>query len=217
MSPVHQIGRSLAGAVALARFDRKGMEYFDFSYDGFWRSFQAILLSVPVMFAAALVYPEVSRQLAELQPDLSAPARQMPQNIVLFSVVGTVSFIAGWLFFPVAMIWIARLLRIGDRYVPLIVTWNWHRAVATYALLVPVVLCGLGVLGAGFLIFLQFLFFFYVLAYRWFVIRNAAGVAAGTTFGLVLFDLLGAFLVDMMIGQVYWLFDSGPPPAPGNV
>jgi hypothetical protein len=215
MSSQGHFGRALAGALALARFDRKGMEYFDLSYDGFWRSFNAIWVTLPIVIASAIVTPEVVRRLTELQPEL-ASAAHTPQNIALFSVTESFSFVAGWLFFPVAMIWVARMLRIGGRYVPLIVAYNWSRVISVYAALMPAVLFGVGLLGAGGMLLLQFVAFIFILAYRWFVIRTATGLAGTTAFGLMLFELLGAFLVDAIAGQLYWLFEPGAAPPPGN-
>lgn len=216
MSPDRHIGRSLTGAFALARFDRTGMEYFDFSYDGFWRSFNAILVSLPAVFAAALLTPTVVERLAKANPQLSQGAAAYPDNAVLFLVFETLGFLAGWAFFPVAMIWIARRLDMGKRYVPLIVAWNWSRAVISWAVRLPMILFGLAVIPAGLFSLLWLVVLLYILAYRWFVIRAATEASGPAAFGLVVLDILGTMVVQGLVAQIYWLISPGTPVAPGN-
>lgn len=209
MSSQPHIGRAVAGALALARFDRKGMEHFDLSYDGFWRSFLAVLLTLPVAIATAVLWPAALERLAEVDPQYASAAKSVPRNMAGFAVTKMVSFVAGWVFFPLAMIWIARMLNLGSRYVPLVVAFNWSRIVTGYALIVPLVLFGTGLAGAEFFALLQLAVYAYIGAYRWFVIRCSTGVPGMTAFGLMLFSFLGTILVEAVVSQVYWLFEPG--------
>ena len=43
-----QIARGIRGALLLARFDARGMEYFDLSVEGFWDSFFGAVLAAPI-------------------------------------------------------------------------------------------------------------------------------------------------------------------------
>ncbi|MFP3943972.1 MAG: hypothetical protein ACLFWF_08770 [Alphaproteobacteria bacterium] len=218
MSGQGHIGRSLTGALALARFDRRGLEYFDFSYDGFWRSFNAIPAALPLIAIWTFVTVQQAAQSAE--PAGGETAQMLlPQNVPAFIVVQVLSFAAAWLFFPVAMIWVARLLRMGDRYVPLIVANNWGGLAATYAIFTPLLLYAVALsnlLSAELFVTFEFMILLFVLAYRWFVIHAAARVPAVTAGGLLLFDLFGAMMVLMLFSQLYFLFDPGTPVSPGN-
>ena len=43
-----EINRAMRGSWALALSDPDGLQYFENSFDAFWRSFQVILIVVPV-------------------------------------------------------------------------------------------------------------------------------------------------------------------------
>lgn len=211
------IGRALAGAAAMARFDRKGLRNFDFSFEGFWRSFYAVPVTLPIVIAAAAVTPAVIKRLAALDTTgVAGTSAISPGSSTLFLIFETLGFLASWAFFPVAMIWVARMLNLGSRYVPLIVAYNWSRVITSYAVSLPMVLFGLGVINVDLWSLIWFLMLFYLLAYRWFVIRTATEAGGGTAFGLVIFDVVGTLLVQGLIGQIYWWLDPGSVPAPGN-
>ena len=48
-----QIARGIRGALLLARFDARGMEYFDLSVEGFWDSFFGAVLAAPIPTSVA--------------------------------------------------------------------------------------------------------------------------------------------------------------------
>ena len=48
MPPADYILQSLRAAVRFARFDARGLQLFDITLDGYWRSFAAALLVLPL-------------------------------------------------------------------------------------------------------------------------------------------------------------------------
>lgn len=168
-----EIRRSLEGVWRLARGDQGGMSLLDLSVDGFWRSFAAMLLVAP---AYALV---VVDQYANLG---------WPDAPVWTAVAEALSYVCGWVAFPIAAIFLTRLLGLSARYVPLIVANNWS-AVVQMALYAAVVLAGT-LMPSQLRALALLVATLTVLAYQWFVIRTALGTSSGTALGLVVIDVL---------------------------
>lgn len=168
-----EIRRSVEAAWLLARGDQRGMALFDLSVDGFWRSFAAALLVAP---AYALV-------LADQYAHLGWP--ESPWWTILAEAI---SYLSGWVAFPIAAIFLTRLLGLASRYVPLIIANNWS-AVVQMGIYTVVVVVG-ALLPAEMRALALLLTTLTVLAYQWFVIRTALGTGGGTALGLVVIDVL---------------------------
>jgi hypothetical protein len=176
-----EIARSLQGAWLLAKGDPRGLDLFDLSLEGFWRSFAAALLAAP---AYALVLLE---QYAVLG---------WPQHVAGTILAELVAYVCGWIAFPIAAIFLTRLLNLTQRYVPLVVAGNWAGALQI-GLYTVVVVASL-VLPREMRTILLLAATMAVLAYQWFVIRTALGTSGGTAFGLVVIDVL----LSMTVGRV---------------
>lgn len=168
-----EILHALQGAWLLAKGDPSGLDWFDLSVEGFWKSFAAMLLAAPAY--AVLLLDQYARL-------------GWPQHLGGSLAAETAAYLAGWLAFPLAAIFLTRFLGLAGRYVPLIVAVNWtglaqvglYLAVVLAGLVLPAPLFRLGLLIAAML----------ALVYQWFVVRTALRTGSGTAFGLVLIDLL---------------------------
>lgn len=168
-----EIARYLQAAWQLARGDERGIARLDLSLEGFWGSFAAALVAAP---AYALVLIE---QYATLG---------WPQHLPGTVLAEILAYLAGWIAFPVAAIFLTRLLDLGARYVPLVVAANWSSVlqITLYAL---VVLASLAV-PRSLRTLLLFAATVAVLVYQWFVIRSALRTTSGIAFALVVIDVL---------------------------
>lgn len=173
-----EIKTALEGALMLARGNVAGMTRFDLSITGFWRSF----------FAMALAAPAYLFLLADQYATSSVGA-----HIAGVVIIEAVAYVVGWCAFPVAAIFLTRLLGLGARYVPLVVAVNWCGVLQLLLLAVAVLLGGLappelrGMLGLVALLA--------VLTFQWFVIRTALETTSGTAAGLLVVDLLLSLLI----------------------
>ncbi len=185
--PADEIARHLQGAWLLARGDRRGLDWFDLSVDGFWRSFSAALLAAPVY---ALVLLE------------QYAAVGWPEQGWRAAFAEGVAYVGGWLAFPLAAVFLTRLLGLSGRYVTLVVAANWSAVlqVGFYAALLTVSL----VLPAGTRSPLLLGGTLLVLAYQWSVIRAALGTGAGTAVGLVLIDVLLGMMVNRAADAMFY-------------
>jgi hypothetical protein len=174
------VQRGLDGAVRLARLDRTGMERLDLTVDGFWRSFLAAVVASP--FYLVLVMDQYGR--TGTGPHLG--------NVIFAEVAG---YLLGWVAFPVAAIFLTRILGLGARYVALIVAGNWA-AVLQAALLAATALVA-GLFPDQPAAVLRLVATAVAVAYHWFVFRTALETTGGIAFGLVVVDLLLAVLLNL--------------------
>ena len=202
MPSIAEITNAIAGSILLARRDLGGYRYFDLSLGGFWRSFLAYFLIVPFYLAIA----NAERGLAA---DLGEAGSREIDNIML---IRCLVLAAEWIIFPVAMIWVCRMLNLGHRYVQFIVAYNWSSVPAVAFLTPPFLLYQLGIIGAGGTVLTYFVLTGAVIYYRWFVARTALDTTPMNATGIVAFD----FVLGLVIGSgVIRLFSQNGLPSSG--
>ncbi|HEX6012749.1 MAG TPA: hypothetical protein VFY87_13325 [Geminicoccaceae bacterium] len=169
-----EIQRSVQGAWLLAKGDTRGMNLFDLSVEGFWRSFAAMLIVAPVYALVLLAQP--------------VPADSEPESLTGTLLAEAIAYVVGWAAFPIAAVFLTRLLGLAAGYVPLVVANNWsavvqiafYAAVVVLGTLLPGELRALTLLAATLAI----------LVYQWFVIRTALDTGGGIALGIVVVDVL---------------------------
>lgn len=185
MPPVAEIRHYFAGAWRLARGDTGGMTHFDFSADGFWRSFWAVVIVAPGY--AILVANQYARnnEPVDFWPTLTAES---------------LSYLLGWAAFPILAIFVTRYYGVTNRYVPLIVTLNWSSQVQIAAFLIPV---ALGVVLPSELVGLLLIVVTgAVLVYQGFIIKTALGCPVGTAITFLAVDLVSVMLVNGLVFSI---------------
>lgn len=181
----HEIRRSIQGAWLLARGEVHGLDLFDLSVEGFWRSFAAAFLLAPAYVVL----------LVEHHARIGWPERLGGAVLADF-----VAYICGWIVFPCAAVFLTRLLGLTGRYVPLIVANNWASVVQT-ALYTPLVVLS-AVLPAPLRAMLLFAATVAALIYQWFVTRTALDTTSDIAFGLVVINVLLGILVSRGIDSL---------------
>jgi hypothetical protein len=172
-----EISRSTHGAIALFKGDPQGLRQLDVSYDGFWRSFQVILLLLPVI--GVLILSERAYLLAHL------PYTEETFPSGTFVASRLIGFALDWVAFPVVLALIARPLDLTRRYVPLVVALNWAALVAAVPAVVPHLLGLLGLVGEETTMVLHLVALGIVLRYQYMVTRIATGAPNAFCIGLV--------------------------------
>lgn len=177
--------RSLRAALLLARFDPRGMQGFDVSLTGFWRSFGAALLVMP---------------LSAIVQMLNFPVSAHGTAWVAFVQLG--EFAVGLVAFPIAMIFVARLMGWGRQYVGYIIAYNWC-GVLQSALFFPIsVAQATNALPDGPGQIIEFAVLIYVLLFETFVARTALQTTTTTAIGMVVLDYVvrvGLFLTSQRL------------------
>lgn len=179
-----ELSAAIFGAWLLARWDERGLGYFDFSVDGFFRSFFAAVIAAPV-FIATLIQ--------SYGPVESGVGRVVAAE--------TLNYALQWVLFPIAAIFLTRMLGLSRRYVPLVVASNWA-----------------GVLQVALLAFVSFATeflpveigdavklasFVAVLVYMWFVFRAALQTTGGTAAGLLVVSVILSFMGSRIGGLAF--------------
>ena len=189
-----EIVSSIYGAWRILRFDPRALDHFDLTIEGFWRSFFAALLVAPAYAVSSLIrYTSVpAEETADIDP-------------VAFIVVRLIGFALAWAAFPVAMIWVSRLLQLGHRYVTYIVVWNWS-SVITMAIMLPLaMLLSLGFVPTGLASGVMIFAFGYVLFYAYLVARAGLACGTGTAIAIVVFEIALNHLMDLGAGKLFQL------------
>jgi len=177
-----EIERGLFGAWRIARTDPQALRWFDLSADGFYRSFTAMLLVLPVWLVLVAL-------------DRAPPDAEFVPPLALELAVQTVAFVFGWAGFAALMLPVAMLLRLQERYVAYIVASNWAQVLQLAALLPAVLLAASGVLpepaGAGLLAAVTLL----LLVYAGQIARAGLGCRIVEAVGIVALQVVWDVLV----------------------
>ena len=189
-----EITKSINGAWRIARMDQNALNYFNMSIEGFWRSFLAVLIVVP-LYVVFLVLNLGQLSGMEL-PTGSATSKE------LYVAIKLAAHILGWLAFPVVMIPISRLMDLSQSYVPYIIVWNWSN-VLVMAVILPAVLLFPPSAQSGqsaklILMAAQIT----VLFYGYLVARAGLQCKILTAIGVVMLDLLLGLLFNLLAGRL---------------
>ena len=187
MLSAREAATSLYGAYRLARFDARGMTYFETSLAGFWRSFYAAVIVAPV-FAVLLA--------------MRYAAGGEAVDEVRFAAVEAIAYVIAWVAFPLVMVSLARLLDREERYLGYIVAYNWA-SVLQNGLYLPLVMLGMaGVIPAEAAGPLSLIALSLILVYGWFIAKVALDVGTGTAVALVALDLVLSVVIDIVASSM---------------
>jgi hypothetical protein len=190
---------SLYGAWRLARFDASGMNHLDFTESGFWRSFQAAVIGLPLF----LILSVLEKSLRVMAGQIISPGQ--PIDLNNYFLLQLLDYAAIWPAFALAMIPVCRLLKVDEHYAALIISYNWSRVLAMAVLIPPYLLLawtGFGNLLAGLLTVIAA---FFVLAYQWFAVKTAIG-GAGLPAGIII--IVNFILTVIVSFFMTWLFSG---------
>lgn len=103
--------RAIRGVLRLARFDPDALEDFNVSLDGYWRSF----------FAAALLLPLYL--IVWLGADV--PGKEVTVPLGRRLLIEGINYPLAWTLWPLVVFYIARAAGWGERYIAYVVAYNW--------------------------------------------------------------------------------------------
>ncbi|WP_033070088.1 hypothetical protein [Thalassospira australica] len=181
MSTSTQTLRALYGTWRLARADAQGLEFFDFSINGFWRSF----------LAAVIVFPAFAflrwHDLFDAPDDFPA---------MRYMVVEVISYVIKWVAFPLIMFHVLPMLGRAERYINFIVVYNWA-SVLQMGLYLAALMLGVlfPSLGAGGFVFIAIIA---TLVYGVYIAKLTLDVPIPTAGAIVMAD----FLLSMVITSI---------------
>jgi hypothetical protein len=183
MPPFVEIGYAVRGLWRLLQFDPSGLDYFDRSIAGFWRSFRVAVLVAPLY---ALLVPY---KLAMVQPTADW------QQIILVEIL---TYIIAWFLFPVVAYDLCRWLSREAEYPGYIVTYNWSAltlATANAVVWLPT-FAGTTAVDTSATLSALVNHAFYI--YLWFLTRAALKIETLTAVGLIFVEYVLSFLLALI-------------------
>ena len=190
------IVRSLTGAWALFLDRPNAIRLFDASYQGFWRSFQAILLIVPIY--ALTLYVEQQMLLTGTAPDDA-------YSETAFVAAAWLTLVIDWIALPLLLAALAPFLAIRKGYATYIVARNWSAVVIAlpYGAISTVQLIGPGI---GDLLFFPLVIALAIaLRFSYLIAKHALGVTMDVAIGFVALDLLVSVGLAQAISRAFGL------------
>ena len=179
----NEVVASLFGAVRLLRGDPGGLKNFNLTEEGFWRSFAAMIIVVPVFALADFAL----RQDAE--PSAVAVMSRKSVNLGL-----------QWVAFVAAMLALTRALKLSHNYMRFVTVYNWAAVIAVGFVLVPVLLYSSGLLGMQATMFVGFFVFLAMVVYAWYVAREALECSGFVAAGVVFLEYMMAVTIERLFG-----------------
>ena len=180
---------ALAGCLRFARGDRTGLDCFDRSLDGFWRSFLSGVLSYP--FFLILLTMRVS------------VAEWNAAGGLAIIVIETIGYIISWVAFPLVMVSVLRWIGRNHRFFDFMVPYNWCQLPQS----VLFVLVGLesetGAFPDPLSQTIEIAAALAVLVYEWYIARVALEINGSVATLVVLVDLVLGVLITRAAGSLY--------------
>ncbi|MDH3475449.1 MAG: hypothetical protein OEM59_17350 [Rhodospirillales bacterium] len=174
-----ELSAGLYGAWRLARGDRAGLDYFDATPEGAWRSFQAAFIALPVV----VLFQGVELMNHELIT-ASGP------KIIIVTIL---TFAIDWVAYPLLVLKMAPAMGFDAKVLRFLPALNWARVLSVAALVIAT-LIGLAV-GRNVSVLFSLALTGLVLVYHWFVAKAALEISGGQAAFLVAIDLVLTYLI----------------------
>ena len=182
-APMREIVSSLYGASRLARGDAKGMNFFNATEEGFWRSFTAATLIAPLFIILLGVRYVIS------DSDVA---------IARYTSIHAISYVIGWIAFPLLIYYLADILGKGQNFIAYIVSYNWASVLQNILYLPFALLVEAQFIQGSLVTFVGILLLGLVFLYTWFVTKTALEVSNFTAIGFVVIDLLLSVFINSL-------------------
>jgi len=171
---------AVMGALRLARFDEKGTLFFNATVQGFWNSFWGAAIIAPLYFLEVTV-----RGFYGHMPDMSL--RYVSLEIIMFAM--------SWVAFPLAMVYVCRVLGWSQRFLIFGVANNWADVVVSMFALPIQIAITLGALSGSAMSFMLALIIVYSLGLSWFVARHTLAINAMAATAVVVMSVFINFFI----------------------
>ncbi len=183
-----EIQQSLEAALLLARGDRSALEGFDFSFEGFWKSFFAALIVLP-LYLIVLV-DQYQNSASEF-------------DIARVAAVESFSYVLGWILFPILGVFVVQAFDRRPRYVPLVVVNNWGAVPQAALLVIAILIAGFFGRQSDMTAFLMSVTILITLTYQWYIIRVSLEISGLLALGILIFYVVVTFSVNSLGNRIF--------------
>lgn len=184
---------ALIGALEFFLGRREGLKRFDFSVDGFLRSFSAILYMLP-FFAISIAVEH------RLRPDdvtIAGPSDG------IFILSRGLDLVVDWMAMPILLAIFAKRLGIARSYASYIVVRNWASVIMAAPQALIALLAGLGVIPVEFAAVLSLAVIGVMLRYHYQIVGATLGGPVPFRIGLVAADLVLSLILSGIFSKLF--------------
>ena len=178
---------NLSGAWDVMNGRVEGLRKLDITIDGFWRSFGAVVLILPVAVIA----------MASERVALSNMGHEGAALTGAYMVLRFIAVIVDWLAFPAILALFARPMGIATHFVPYIVARNWAAVLIAGLFAVPHLFHALGILPTGMLSFILLGLFALAVWFSYIIVRTALQVPPVLAVPVVILEIVGGFVIEL--------------------
>jgi len=182
-APIQEITTSLYGAFRLACGDTNGLNFFNVSQLGFWRSFTAAIIVAPIF----IIVLNVRYLMGE--NDI---------NIMRFICIYAITYVIGWVAFPLLVSYVVTLLNKSQKFICYIIAYNWASVPQNFIYLPFVILVEAGLLQGRFSVSIGLLLLVLIFFYIWFITKSALEVSSLVAAGIVILDLILSITISLI-------------------
>lgn len=190
-----EIARSLQGAWLLLFNKPEGLQWFDQSLEGFWRSFRVVFLLLPLFWISSVAEKKLILEETDLDIGTFAEADYWLSQLTIIGL--------DWIALPLLMAALAGPLGISRGYVPFVVARNWTSLLAAIPYVLTAILYITGIIPSGVMVLLSLATLLVVLWYRFNVTRLTLQTGVGLTLGVVVLDLILSLVVVEVAGRIW--------------
>jgi len=184
MAPLTECVSSLYGAYRLARFDSRGLQYFNVGAVGFFRSFTAALFVAPFAFVNWILLP---------------PYGQPFSKAIYAFFMLVVTYVISWCVTPFIMAGISLVLDRKHTYVRFAVAYNWSAVPQNIVYIVVVTAAVIAGFSNDTVFGLALIILLWSFIYTGFVVHRALDVPVVTASGIVLIEFLLRICIELLI------------------
>lgn len=185
MTDLAYMRRSIDAAFRLAIRDQRGWNGFDLTTDGFFRSFAAILLVMPLNILIDLFATNVA-----IQRKLAEGGAVTGSYDISDAVFSTVALCAEWMIFPLVMIFVLRFVGLAHRYSALVIAHNWSSVVIALVNIPAFALGSMGIFSPDLAYDVTFIVLGLTLYFRFYVAQTALDAGLGIAGAVTMLDFL---------------------------
>lgn len=188
MPTTNEIIAALIGVWKIARRDPTAMQGFEFSADAFWRSFAAIIFTIP--FYLVFITAEW-RMIADAGIAVS-------NSMTEYALIELLSYAAFWVLYPLAMIGVCRVFSLTGAFAAYITVYNWATVLVAALISLPYVLFSLGIASGEAAAFMILIAFITTLMYRWQIALTVFATTPSIAGAIIGVELVLAFAINFI-------------------
>ncbi len=184
MASLNEIWWSFFGCYRLALRDTNALSYFNLSEKGFWTSFSAILLAIPILC---------------IQNTIGYDFSDATVGVLPFLALYIVTMVITWAIYLTAIGIASKFLKVTDQFGVFVIVYNWAQ-LALMTVWLPFFIISFRLMGAGMTSIFGLLFVGVTYVFLWTILKTTLGIPGPVAAGLALLE----FILSITAQQIFF-------------